>query len=65
MLSLSGNWISPIVSGGCPPPCSHFTLTSLTDDTFAMFGGMTPDGDTNTLYIGHCTKSTVVSINKK
>ena len=36
---LSGQWISPTVSGDCPPPCDFFTLTPLTDDTFVMFGG--------------------------
>ena len=62
MLSISGQWISPIVSGDCPPYCITFTLTSLTDDTFLMFGGYTPDGDTNVVYIGNCTQSKVVSI---
>ena len=63
MLSISGQWISPIVSGDCPPPrCSNFTLTSLTDDTFLMFGGYTSDGKTNAVYIGNCTQSTIVSI---
>ena len=62
MLSISGQWISPIVSGDCPPPCSSFTLTSLTDNTFLMFGGYTPDDLTNAVYIGNCTQSTIVSI---
>ena len=62
MLSISGQWISPIVSGDCPPPCSYFTLTSLTDNTFLMFGGITLDDDTNAVYIGNCTQSTIVSI---
>ena len=61
ILSLSGQWISPIVSGDCSPPCNSFTLTSLTDNTFLMFGGITPDGRTNAV----CMKSTVVSINEK
>ena len=62
MLSLSGQWISSIARGDCPPPCRGFTLTSLTDDTFLMFGGITPDGETNAVYIGNCTQSTIVSI---
>ena len=62
MLSISGQWISPIVNGDCPPPCYSFTLTSLTDDTFLMFGGITPNGLTNAVYIGNCTQSKVVSI---
>ena len=44
MLSLSDQWISPVVSGDCPPPCDDFTLTALTDNTFIMFGGDTPNG---------------------
>ena len=62
MLSLSDQWISPVVSGDCPPPCEDFTLTALTDNTFIMFGGETSNGCTNSLYIGHCTKSVIVSI---
>ena len=62
MLSLSDQWISPVVSGDCPPHCRDFTLTALTDNTFIMFGGCTPNSRTNSLYIGHCTKSAVVSI---
>ena len=62
MLSLSDQWISPVVSGDYLPPCSSFTLTALTDNTFIMFGGSTPNVETNSLYIGHCTKSVLVSI---
>ena len=62
MLSLSDQWITPVVSGDCPPPCIDFTLIALTDNTFIMFGGYTPNGYTNSLYIGYCTKSVVVSI---
>ena len=58
----SGEWISPTDSGYRPLPCISFSLTSLTDDTFVMFGGETLDGYTNATYIGHCTKSTIVSI---
>ena len=58
----SGEWISPIDSGYRPLPCISFSLTSLMDDTFVMFGGETLDGYTNATYIGHCTKSTIVSI---
>ena len=62
MLSLLDQWITPVVSGDCPPPCSDFTLTALTDNTFIMFGGDTRSGKTNSLYIGHCTESVLVSI---
>ena len=51
-----GEWISPNIRGNCPPPCDFFPLTSLTDNTFVMFGGRTADGQTNATYIGHCTK---------
>ena len=33
-----------------------------TDNIFLMFGGRTADGVTDATYIGHCTKSTIVSI---
>ena len=64
MLSLSGQWVLPAVIGDCPLPSSLFTLTALTDDTFIMFCGTSPNGITitNSLYIGHCTKSVVVSV---
>ena len=64
MLSLSGQWISPIASGDCPPPCDRFTLTSLTDDTFIVFGGITPKFVSEAAYIGNCTQSNIVSILK-
>ena len=65
MLFLSGKWISPKVRGNCPPPCDYFSLTSLTDDIFVLFGGKIPGNDrTNDVYIGHCTKSTIVSVLK-
>ena len=62
MLFLSDQWISPVVSGDCPPPCRDFTLTALTDNTFITFGGCIPNGRTNSLYIVHCTESVLVSI---
>ena len=65
MICFLGEWLSPIVSGDCPPPCYYFSLTALTDNTFLMFGGETADGRTNATYIGHCTKSTIVSIKYK
>ena len=63
MLFLSGKWILPKVHGDCPPPCDYFSLTSLTEDIFVLFGGKIPGNDkTNDVYIGHCTKSTIVSV---
>ena len=62
MISISGEWLSPIASGDRPLPCDYFSLVSLTNDTFLMFGGNTAAGRTNATYIGHCTKSTIVSI---
>ena len=62
LLTFLGQWLSPTVTGDCPPPCDHFSLVSLTDDTFVLFGGTTANGDTNATYIGQCTKSTIVSI---
>ncbi|XP_019860167.1 PREDICTED: kelch domain-containing protein 1-like [Amphimedon queenslandica] len=47
----SGKWSSPNVTGDRPPPISYFTLTSITNDCAILFGGATPDGDSNNTYI--------------
>ena len=57
----SGQWILPDISGEHPPPCSSFTLTSLPNNRALLFGGDTPNGDINTVYIAQCTKTAVVS----
>ena len=58
---ISGQWIIPEISGECPPPCSSFTLTLLPNNRALLFGGDTPSGPVNTVYIAHCTKTAVVS----
>ena len=58
---ISGQWIIPDISGECPPPCYCFTLTSLPNNRALLFGGYTPDGAVNTVYIAQCTKTAVVS----
>ena len=35
----SGEWISPVINGDCPPPCEGCILTSVAPDTFIMLGG--------------------------
>lgn len=56
-----GQWISPAVTGRGQPRYL-FTLTSLTSNSAVLFGGNTPNGISNTVYIGHFTRSSVVSI---
>ena len=58
---ISGQWIIPEITGECPPPCSSFTLTSLPNNRALLFGGSTPNGSINTVYIAQCTKTAVVS----
>ena len=58
---ISGQWIIPEITGECPPPCSHFTLTSLPNNRALLFGRITPNGTSNTVYIVQCTKTAVVS----
>ena len=58
---ISGQWIIPDISGERPPPCHGFTLTSLPNNRTLLFGGYTPNGHGNTVYIAECTKTAVVS----
>ena len=51
----------PDISGEAPPPCNRFTLTSLPNNRALLFGGETPNGLDNTVYIAQCTKTAVVS----
>ena len=57
---LLGEWISPLVIGQGQPRYL-FTLSSLNCNTVIMFGGNTPHGISNTIYIGSCTDSLIVS----
>ena len=57
-----GEWITPTVTGDRPPPISHFTLTSVTNNTAVLFGGRTTNGDINNVYIISFTKTSVVSV---
>ena len=58
---ISDQWIIPEITGECPPPCNYFTLTSLPYNIALLFGGHTPNGHVNTVYIAQCTKTAVVS----
>ena len=51
----------PDISGERPPFCNNFTFTSLPYNRALLFGGYTPNGLDNTVYIGQCTKTAVVS----
>ena len=57
-----GEWITPTVTGGRPPAIDTFTLTSITNNTAVLFGGMTTNGPINNFYIISFTKTSVVSV---
>ena len=57
----SDEWLSPLVSGDRPPPISHFTLTSVTNESAILFGGFITDEWSNKLYIINFSKASVVS----
>ena len=57
-----GEWITPTVNGDRPPPISHFTLTSVTNNTAVLFGGDTTNGGSNNIFIINFTKTSVVSV---
>ena len=61
IICISGNWIVPAITGKGPPPCSIFTLTSLPNNRAMLFGGLTPNGPDNTVYIAQCLETAVVS----
>ena len=56
-----GEWIIPTVTGDRPSIYS-FTLTSVTNNTAALFGGNTTNGWNNNVYIINFTKTSVVSV---
>ena len=51
-------WSSSIVTGQAPPPCNHFTLTTVEGKRAAMFGGFSYLDD---LYIVDLERHSVVS----
>ena len=58
-----GKWITPTVTGDRPPPITSFTLTSVTNNTAVLFGGLTTNGRvSNNVYIINFTKTSVVSV---
>ena len=54
-------WISPNVTGCRPPPIDDFTLTLVTNNTAALFGGDTITGRSKKLFIISFNKTSVVS----
>ena len=61
-LLLLGKWSSPNVTGDRPPPISTFTLSSITNDSAILFGGLTPNRDSNNTYIVNFSHTSVVSV---
>ncbi|XP_019854864.1 PREDICTED: uncharacterized protein LOC105313566 [Amphimedon queenslandica] len=54
----TGKWVSPsAISPG--QPRYLFTMSSLNDNTVILFGGNTPNGISNTVYVGTCTESSI------
>ena len=56
-----GEWITPAVNGDRPPPISHFSLTSVTNNYAVLFGGWTNKGESNKIYSMKFTETAVVS----
>ena len=45
-------WSSPAVKGTRPPPCSHFSFTSINDHEAIMYGGRLASGrSVNDIYL--------------
>ena len=61
MLFIIGEWITPTAIGNRPSPISHFTLTSITNNTAVIFGGSTVIGESDKVYTIKFTKAKVVS----
>ena len=57
-----GEWITPTVTGDRPPPISCFTLTSVTNSTAVLFGGLTTNSWSNNVYIIDFIKTSAVSV---
>ena len=57
-----GEWITPTVNRDRPPPIYDFTLTSVTNNTAVLFGGVTTNGFCNNVYFINFTKTSVVSV---
>ena len=57
-----GEWITPAVTGGRPPPINDFTLISVTNNTAVLFGGFATNGPSNNVYFINFNKTSVVSV---
>ena len=58
----SGEWISPVINGDCPPPCEGCILTSVAPDTFIMLGGDISHCSCNNDVLCHSTSKSTVHI---
>ena len=59
MSSPPGGWSSLEITGQAPPPCSHFTLTTVGEKRAAMYGGWDVFND---MFIVELGKHSVVSV---
>ena len=55
-----GEWSSPDITGQPPPPCDYFTLTQVSENKAALFGGQSVSGFLSDLFVVELSKSTVV-----
>lgn len=64
LLYVIGSWIIPEVNGDLPPPCSNFSMISISETQAIMFGGFQSDGvRMNDVYIVEFGKESVVMKN--
>ena len=62
MSSPPGGWSSLKVTGQAPPPCSHFTLTTVGEKMAAMYGGWDRINKFNHLFIVELGRHSVVRV---
>ena len=62
MSSPPGGWSSLKVTGEAPPPCSHFTLTTVGEKRAAMYGGYDGSNTINQLFIVELGRHSVVGM---
>ena len=61
----SGQWKVPIITGNFPPPCSRFSINTLSGSGGVIFGGFTIDETgfrrINDLFLLSFSQNTIVS----
>ena len=57
-----GAWLTPVIQGQRPPPCSDFALNGITEITAVLFGGYQHNGLQEQLYTIDFDPTNLVSI---